>query len=128
MKALASVPRDLTDPPKDAELREAFALVEKAIAGSRVEDLPGFLGQAGWICGLVLVRQARLTAPASAAGGPIDLIEAEEAAKRLKRSTDWLYRKRSKLSFALEMPGGGWLYSSQGIDEWIRKELRKRAS
>lgn len=85
------------------------------------EELPRLLGD------LEEVRctaMARLTAPqaAEAAPGPDELLDVAEAARRLGRSTDFLYRNAHKYPFA-RRDGRAVRFSARGIERYIAKKM-----
>jgi predicted DNA-binding transcriptional regulator AlpA len=49
---------------------------------------------------------------------PDRLLDAEEAAKRLCTTPDWLTRHK-ELPFRVELSGGQVRWSEQGLDDWI---------
>jgi hypothetical protein len=53
------------------------------------------------------------------------LLDVHEAAKKLGRSEDWLYRNAKKLPFTVRNPDGrGVQFSEQGIEEDIRNRRK----
>jgi predicted DNA-binding transcriptional regulator AlpA len=62
---------------------------------------------------------ARLATIATTRMRPPDrLLDAEEAAKRLCTTPDWLNRQKA-LPFRVELSGGQVRWSEQGLDDWI---------
>jgi excisionase family DNA binding protein len=49
------------------------------------------------------------------------LLTVEQAAERLSMSRDWIYRRASRLPFAVRLDGSALRFSSQGIDRYIRQ-------
>jgi excisionase family DNA binding protein len=83
-----------------------------------VDDLPRLLGD------LEEVRctaMARLAAPAPAAPQSDELLDADEAARRLGISKDYLYRHHARLPFTRRM-GRGLRFSALGIQTYIRRQ------
>jgi len=52
------------------------------------------------------------------------LLNVKEAAEKLSRSADWLYRHAAKLPFAVKN-GRSVQFSEQGIEQWIHARTRK---
>jgi excisionase family DNA binding protein len=94
------------------ELEAALDLA-RALA---LEDLPGFLGELEQIR---VVAFARMAAPASEAR-PDELLDVEQAAKRMHVSEDYLYRHSRRLPFARRV-GRKLLFSSLGLDAYLRR-------
>jgi len=72
----------------------------------------------------VLLAQA-IRPPAGANGqgepeGQGDLLTVEEAARKLRVSTDWLYRRAGKLPFTVRL-GRQLRFSEWGLDRYIRQ-------
>ncbi len=63
---------------------------------------------------------ARLSAPAPVASTPDELVDVEEAARRLGISTEYLYRHHKKFPFT-RREGRKLLFSSAGIAEYLKK-------
>jgi excisionase family DNA binding protein len=81
------------------------------------EELPELLGE------LEQVRctaMARLSAPAPVRVTPDELVDVEEAARRLGVSTEYLYRHHKKFPFT-RREGRKLLFSSAGIAEYLKK-------
>jgi predicted DNA-binding transcriptional regulator AlpA len=92
------------------------------VADTAPEDLPALVGK---LAEAQAVAMARLTAPppASTADAPEANLDAEEAARRLGMSTDWLYRQKS-LPFRVHI-GRRVLYSASGLERWNRARAGK---
>jgi hypothetical protein len=85
------------------------------------EELPRLLGD------LEEVRctaMARLTAPqaADATPAPDELLDVAEAARRLGRSTDYLYRNAHAYPFT-RRDGRAVRFSARGIERYIAKKM-----
>jgi hypothetical protein len=77
----------------------------------------------------IIALSARLLAepaPAAASAPQADesdtLLTTAEAAVMLRRSAKWLYRHAKTLPFARQLPGGGLLFSKQGIAKWLARQ------
>lgn len=53
---------------------------------------------------------------------PDRMLTATEAAEKLRRSRTWLYRRAKKLPFAKPLDNRSWVFSENGIDEWLAKQ------
>jgi hypothetical protein len=88
-----------------------------ALAQMPTSELPWALGQ---LRELEATAMARLCSGAQAAvREPEQLLDVEEAAKRLNTSTDYLYRHWKKLPFACKLPFG-LRFSESGLNAYIR--------
>jgi len=66
---------------------------------------------------------ARLTSANSPSAAVRDrLLNVKEAAEKLRRSSDWLYRHGSELPFVVR-EGRLLRFSEQGIEEYIRRRM-----
>jgi hypothetical protein len=83
------------------------------------DELPELLGELEVIRATAMLR---LSAPAPVPEHD-EMLDVKVAAKRLGMSTDWLYDHHSKLPFT-RPNGRKLLFSSLGIDEYIRKRRR----
>jgi hypothetical protein len=45
-----------------------------------------------------------------------------EAAKVLRRSVKWLYRRNGNLPFARKLSDRSWVYSEQGLRKWLARQ------
>lgn len=82
-----------------------------------VDDLPRLIGD------LEEVRctaMARLSAPTAFAPQSDELLDVDEAARRLCTSKDYLYRNHPRLPFTRRM-GRNLRFSSLGIEKYIRR-------
>ena len=68
-------------------------------------------------------RLMTATAPAAISGvdGDDKLLTVEETAKRLRRSTKWIYRRVKTLPFARHL-GRSWAFSEQGLEKWLTRQ------
>jgi len=82
------------------------------------EELPRLVGELAEINAVAL---ARLTSPTITAK-PDELLDVDQAAKRLHCSTDYLYRNHKRLPFSRpDKVGRRLLFSSAGLDAYLRK-------
>ncbi len=96
-----------------AELQHVLTAAKELPA----EDLPRLLGELEEIrCTAI----ARLTAPASTAPQSDELLDVDEAARRLGTSKDYLYRHHARLPFTRRM-GRSLRFSALGIEKYIRQ-------
>ena len=100
-------------------MRDELQSVLDSLGQMERDDLPQFLGELETIRATALLR---LSAPVPVPRHD-ELIDVAAAAKRLGMSTDWLYGHHSKLPFTRQN-GRKLLFSSLGIDEYIRKKPR----
>jgi excisionase family DNA binding protein len=84
------------------------------------EDLPELLGELEVLRATAIMR---LSAPVSRSDRHDELLSVEEAAERLGIGKDYLYRHSKQFPFTRRM-GRKLVFSSQGIDEYIRKRAR----
>ena len=85
-----------------------------------VDCLPDLIAQ---VEGLKARLYARLAAPSPTPAAAKDrLLNVKEAAQKLGRSTDWLYRHGSELPFVVR-DGRLLRFSEQGIEEYIRRRM-----
>lgn len=96
-----------------AELQHVLTAAKELPA----EDLPRLLGELEEIrCTAI----ARLTAPATTAPQSDELLDVDEAARRLGTSKDYLYRHHARLPFTRRM-GRNLRFSALGIEKYIRQ-------
>ena len=50
-----------------------------------------------------------------------EMLTTREAAAALRKSVKWLYRHKS-LPFVHQLPGGGLLFSREGIEKWLARQ------
>jgi predicted DNA-binding transcriptional regulator AlpA len=50
-----------------------------------------------------------------------DMLTTAEAAAALRKSVKWLYRHKT-LPFVHQLPGGGLLFSREGIEKWLARQ------
>jgi predicted DNA-binding transcriptional regulator AlpA len=80
-----------------------------------LDELPRFLGNLEEIrC----TAMARLVTPASAVVLPDQLLDVDEAARRLGMSKDYLYRRHDRFPFTRRV-GRNLRFSARGIEEYI---------
>ncbi len=83
-------------------------------------DLPRLLGDLEEVRTTAL---ARLVVPVNAQHSPDHLLDAEEAARRLSISRDYLYHHHQQFSFTKRV-GRRLLFSSIGIEQFIRQQQK----
>jgi hypothetical protein len=88
------------------------------------EEIPRFLGELETIRATVWL-QLTATAPVTKVAGD-ELIDVEEAARRLGVSVDYLYRNHKQFAFTRRV-GRKLVFSSLGIDEHIRRTRQRSA-
>lgn len=100
-------------------MRQEFQFLLRVAREVPADDLPSLLGEIEEIRYTAL---ARLTAPAQAASAESDqLLSIGEATRRLNVSQDYLYRHSKELPFTRRM-GRKLLFSSSGIERYIRQQ------
>ena len=82
------------------------------------DDLPRLLGDLEEIRATAL---ARLTAPVPLSESPDELLDVEEASRRLNVSRDYLYHSHKRLPFT-RYAGRKLLFSSKGIEQFISRK------
>lgn len=80
------------------------------------EELPRLLGDLEEIRATALARLARPAVEAR----PDEMLDVEQAAARMKCSTDYLYRHHRRLPFARRI-GRKLLFSSAGLDSYLKR-------
>jgi helix-turn-helix protein len=85
-----------------------------------MNELPRLLGQLRELEATVLARMYAAPRSAETTRGPDQLLDVEDAAKRLNVSEDYLYRHWKKLPFAQKYDWG-LRFSTRGIDEYIQR-------
>jgi predicted DNA-binding transcriptional regulator AlpA len=101
-------------------VRELFDEVDRAVRGAADSELPTIVGRL-----VEAEERARLRmrgiAPLSASTGgePDENLSAQEAARRLGMSTDWLY-KANDLPFRIKI-GRRVVFSARGLERWSRQ-------
>ena len=94
--------------------------LEAVARTSPVDCLPDLIAQ---VEGLKARLYARLSGPSLTPAATRDrLLNVKEAAQKLGRSTDWLYRHGSELPFIVR-DGRLLRFSEQGIEEYIRRRM-----
>jgi excisionase family DNA binding protein len=99
-------------------MRDEFQKVLKAARELPVNALPRLLGDLEEIRATAM---ARLTAPAPAAPQLDELLDVDEAARRLGTSKDYLYRHHARLPFTRRI-GRNLRFSALGIERYIRQQ------
>jgi predicted DNA-binding transcriptional regulator AlpA len=91
-----------------------------AVAPAPLPELPRILGQLREAEATAL---ARLCTTVAAPASSEQLLDVEEAAKRLNISTDYLYRHWRQLPFARKLPFG-LRFSESGLNAYIRNSQK----
>ena len=100
-------------------MRDELQSVLNSIRGLSLDELPELLGELEVIRATAVLRMA---APAHVPQHD-ELIDINAASERTGMSVDWLYDNHTKLPFT-RRNGRKLLFSSLGIDEYIRKRPR----
>jgi excisionase family DNA binding protein len=98
-------------------MRDEFQNVLRAARELPVDALPRLLGDLEEIRATAM---ARLTAPVPAASQLDELLDVDEAARRLGTSKDYLYRNHARLPFTRRI-GRSLRFSALGIEKYIRQ-------
>ena len=99
------------------------SVVEALEAVARTAPIDGLPDLIAQVEGLKARLYARLNAPSATPVATRDrLLNVKEAAQKLGRSTDWLYRHSSELPFVVR-DGRLLRFSDQGIEEYIRRRM-----
>jgi predicted DNA-binding transcriptional regulator AlpA len=94
-------------------------VLEAAARSAPLEHLPDLIAQ---VEALKARLYARLTSSSPAPAARDRLLNVKEAAQKLGRSSDWLYRHGSELSFVVR-DGRLLRFSEQGIEEYIKRRM-----
>jgi hypothetical protein len=106
----------------DAAMRRELESVLNEAKILPLEELPALIGA---LAEITATAQARLASPRIDAR-PDELLDVEQAAKRLNCSPDYLYRNHKKLSFWRENKVGRKLvFSSAGLDVYLKNHDRR---
>ena len=100
-------------------LDELISSPEKAETLSRQEAM-NMMARITAIQPLLLGRLASLGAENKETKAPDRLLTAEEAAKRLNYSTDWVYRNAKKFPFTKRITPHRLRFSESGIEKYIK--------
>ena len=100
-------------------MRPELETVLDSLAQMPTSELPALLGELEVIRATALLRMS-VPAPPKATD---ELVDIKKAALRLGVSADYLYRHKDRLPFARRM-GRKLVFSSQGIDEYIKKRTQ----
>ncbi len=98
-------------------MRGELESVLAAAQGWPREELPALVGA---LAEAQAVALARLATPAPAQTQPDELLNVEEASRRLGVGPDYLYRHHRKLPFTRRV-GRKLLFSSLGVAQYIRQ-------
>jgi predicted DNA-binding transcriptional regulator AlpA len=89
------------------------------------EVIPALLAQLSAAQSALVARWLAIGggAPTAGSGAPVPdtLLTAEDTAKRLGVSEDWVYRHAATLPFTVRLSGGALRFSSHGLDDFIRR-------
>jgi predicted DNA-binding transcriptional regulator AlpA len=106
-----------TEPSSPQRLLDAL---DAFLRTAPVDAVPDLIAQ---LEGLKARLYARLSAPGRMAAPTKDrLLTVKEAAEKMRRSADWLYRHSATLPFAVR-EGRLLRFSEQGIEEYIRRRM-----
>lgn len=84
------------------------------------DDSPGPMTLEGALGGLLrAILREEIQALNARSDGQDRLMDAEEAAKMLSVSPDWIYRNAKKLPFTRKLGPKMLRFSSQGIHKWL---------
>jgi predicted DNA-binding transcriptional regulator AlpA len=100
-------------------LRQELQLILKIARGLSPDELPELLGEIEEVRYTAIARLSMQTPFTSSE--PDQLLEVEEAAKRLSMSEDYLYRHSKDFPFTRRI-GRRLLFSSLGIDRYIKQQ------
>jgi excisionase family DNA binding protein len=99
-------------------LRQELQLILKIAQELPCDELPSLLGEIEQVRYTAI---ARLSVPShEPSSDPDQLLDVEEAAKRMSMSKDYLYRHKDKYPFT-RREGRKVLFSSSGIDRYIKQ-------
>jgi hypothetical protein len=91
----------------------------KELPAPELPELIGSLAELQAIC------MARLAAPVPSSRRPEELLDVQEASRRLGVSTQYLYKNHANLPFSRRI-GRKLLFSSTGIDDHFRSRKRRK--
>ena len=110
-------------PGRKLDMSSNHPVVEALEAVARTAPIDGLPDLIAQVEGLKARLYARLAAPSPTPAATKDrLLNVKEAAEKLGRSTDWLYRHGSELPFVVR-DGRLLRFSEQGIEEYIRRRM-----
>ena len=84
----------------------------------RPEEIPEVIAALSTRMAAELARRG--VASSAAGAGPDENLSAQEAARRLGLSRDWLYRNAGELPFTVRI-GRRLLFSARGLERWNRQ-------
>lgn len=123
LQAIVSGPPGLAHGSIRSAERTSHPAVEALEAFARtasVDDLPELIAR---LEGLKARLYARLSTPNAGSATPRDrLLDVKEAAEKLCRSADWLYRHAWELPFVVR-DGRLLRFSEQGIEGYIKRRM-----
>lgn len=113
----------MTTEPGSVPTLDALAADPSKAANLAGPVVAALLARVAAVSGTLAARAVTLTHEAlEAPNDPEDrLLTVEQAAARLGMSRDWIYRRASRLPFAVRLDGSALRFSSQGIDRYIRQ-------
>ena len=100
------------------------AELERGIAEAPLEELPVLVGDLARLQSRAALRIAVPAPPnpeREASEAPDRLLSVKDVAGRLGRSTSWVYRHRSDLSFYRSLPGGRGGFSEAGLGRYLKR-------
>ncbi len=102
-------------------IHPAIQALEAVARSTTVDSLPDLIGQVEAVKARLY---SRLTAPGTASPrmAADRLLDVREAAQKMCRSTDWLYRHAAELPFVVR-EGRLVRFSEKGIDEYISRRM-----
>ena len=110
-----------------SDLRSLAALDELARDPAKAADLPvevveTMLARCHTLEGTLFARLLAARTNGHAPATDTQLVDAEDAARMLGRTTDWIYRNARSLPFAVQQKRGAALrFSREGIERYIRE-------
>ena len=103
--------------PTNPDLSPHLEAIERALQDGPAEDLPALMGELERLKMKAWVRATK--PPERASVDPDENLSAEEAARRLGLSVDWIYRNANHLPFTVRI-GRRVLFSAHGLERWNR--------
>jgi predicted DNA-binding transcriptional regulator AlpA len=95
-------------------------VLEAVARTAPMEHLPDLIARVEALKARLYARLTSATSPSAAIRDR--LLNVKEAAQKLRRSSDWLYRHGSELPFVVR-EGRLLRFSEQGIEEYIRRRM-----
>lgn len=101
-----------------------LAAAAEAIRDADADELPAIVGELEALKAVAWSRMLAPPPPARDEGGDQN-VSADEAARRLGLSKDWLYKHADALPFAVKI-GRRVLFSARGLERWNRQRTGQR--